>query len=153
MTGQQCGGILGGMATDELRARADSRFNEALQARDLADPRPFYRAALKRLRERDAAEFQRATRQYETVLLPRLADPDSDAITEWVEYGRWLAELEGPGKAVQVAPDGRATPFTPPVEPGSLVLFLPDDPAQPVLVLSLPAHPTPFQEATRDLLV
>ena len=138
---------------DDLRARADERFEHALQQTGARDPRNFFRDMLRDLKAADADAFRRALRYFEETLIPAVADDASDPIAEWLEYGRVLASLTVAGQTVQIDPTGRARPYARPVPPDALVLHLPDNAAKPALVVSLPAKLTPHQRASYDLLV
>ncbi len=138
---------------DDLRVRADARLEDALVRSTLRDPREFYRAGLRRLRERDPAAFERCREHYERVLLPRVAEGTSDPIAEWIAYGLRLAEASGAGRVVAVAPRGRAFPFDESRTEDHLILHLPEDPRTPPLVIGMPRELTPPQRATYELLV
>ncbi|HEX8432480.1 MAG TPA: hypothetical protein VF625_14415, partial [Longimicrobium sp.] len=86
-------------ASDDVRARADARFEAAIQA-GARDPRDFYRDRLKSLRADDAEAFRRALAYYEDQLIPAVAAEGSDAAGEWLEYGRVLATLAAAGRTV-----------------------------------------------------
>lgn len=135
------------------RSRADARLDQALERDALRDPRAFFRHALRRLRERSPGAFEEARRYYEEILLPRVAEETADPVDEWFEYGRRLAELGGPGRIVAIDDAGRAAACAPPLPRNRLVLHLPDDPAEPALVLNLPRALSAPQHATFDLLV
>jgi hypothetical protein len=134
------------------RAAADARLDQALRTTGAADPRAPLRETLRALRLEDAAAFEEALRRFDEVLVPRVAAGEVDPLTEWVEYGRFLAELRGPGSVTAVAPDGRAQSWAPPYRAGSLVLHLPQDNRRRALVLAAPAEPSPAQQATVELL-
>lgn len=141
------------MATQELRDRADRRFEEALKATGSRDPRDFYRKRLKELREQDADAFRRALSYFEERLIPVVAAEGSDPVAEWLEYGRFLAGLVARGTTLQVDPTGLAAPYAPPVPRDHLVVHLPDSSAAKALVVGLPPALSPAQRATYDLLV
>lgn len=141
------------VSTTELRDAADRRFEEALARAGARDPRDFYRQRLRDLRERDAAAYRRAVEYFETRLIPAVADAGSDPLREWLEYGRFLANLVAPGSTVQVDPTGRASDYSPPVPPDHLVLHLPTATREPALVVGLPTQLSVAQRATFDLLV
>jgi hypothetical protein len=141
------------MADADLRARADERFARVLQETGARDPRDFYRKQLVALKAADAAAYRRALAYFEGELIPAVAREDSDPIGEWLEYGRFLATLTGPGRAVQIDAEGRSTPYTRPVPPDALVLHLPERTTAPAVVVGIPATLTPAQRATYDLLV
>lgn len=145
----------------QLRARAEARLAEAARAAGIADPRPAYRERLRVLRQADAAAFDRAIRHYEQTVLPALTE--GDALTAWIEYGRFLAALTAAGATVRIDREGRAAPWATGEQRGAgdpaaggaegLVLFMPEDTAKDVLVLSQPLEPSPAQQATMVLLV
>ncbi|MBX6362604.1 MAG: hypothetical protein IRZ00_01940 [Gemmatimonadetes bacterium] len=137
---------------DSLRARADARLDQALAARRLTDPRDLFRDRLRRLRADDPAAFGRAIDYFEHTLLPRVA-ADAEPITEWIEYGRFLAELTGPGRVLAVDPSGRARAYEPPPGADLLVLFFPDVQTDPVLPLARPRELSAAQQATWELLL
>ncbi|HEX2191279.1 MAG TPA: hypothetical protein VHG51_20380 [Longimicrobiaceae bacterium] len=141
------------MAAQELRERADRRFEEALKTTGARDPREFYRGRLRELRERSPEAFRRALAYFEERLIPAVAAEGSDPMAEWLEYGRFLAGLAAQGKTVQVDPLGRALPYAPPVPGDHLVLHLPDAASERALVVGIPPELSPAQRATYDLLV
>ncbi len=141
------------MSANDLRERADRRFEQALQAGGGRDPRDFYRKRLRELRERSPEAFQRALAYFEQRLIPAVAADDSDPLTEWLEYGRFLAELAAPGTPVQIDRTGRQHPYAPPVPRDHLVLHLPRATTERALVVGLPPELSPAQRATYDLLV
>jgi hypothetical protein len=138
---------------DDLRARADERFERALQQTGARDPRNFFRDMLRDLKAADADAFRRALRYYDETLIPTVADDASDPVAEWLEYGRVLAGLTIPGRTVQIDAGGRARDYGRPVPLDALVLHLPDNAARPALVLGLPPKLSPHQRASYDLLV
>jgi len=141
------------LSNTELRTRADNRFQEALDRTGARDPRDFYRQRLRELRERDADAYERAIRYFEDRLIPAVADQASDPLTEWLEYGRFLAGLVAPGRTVQVDAGGRARDFEAPVGSDRLVLHIPSSTRDAVMVVGLPPQLSPAQRATYDLLV
>lgn len=138
---------------DDLRARADARFERALQQTGARDPRNFFRDMLRDLKAADADAFRRGLRYFEETLIPTVADEASDPVAEWLEYGRVLAALTTPGRTVQVDAVGRARDYARPVPADALVLHLPANAARPALVLGLPPKLSAHQRATYDLLV
>ncbi|MDP9349784.1 MAG: hypothetical protein M3P24_11695 [Gemmatimonadota bacterium] len=139
--------------SDPLRERADRRFEEALKAADARDPRDFYRARLRELKERSPESYRRAVAYYEERLIPAVADEASDPLAEWLEYGRVLVSLTAPGRTVQIDPTGRSRDYARPVPADALVLHLPEGAGQAALVLGLPAKLSPAQRASYELLV
>jgi hypothetical protein len=141
------------MADADLRARADERFARALADAGARDPRDFYRKQLVALKARDREAYQRALAYFEERLIPAVARDDSDAMAEWLEYGRVLATLATPGRTVQIDADGRASDYARPVPVDALVLHLPERTAEPAVVVGIPTTLSPAQRATYDLLV
>jgi hypothetical protein len=137
----------------DLRRRADERFEAALERTGARDPRDFYRERLKELREASSTSFTRATEYFEQKLIPTVADENSDPIGEWLEYGRYLANLLHEGQTVQIDPSGRSVPFRLPAEVDHLVLHLPSSSRVAALAVGLPPRLSPAQRATYDLLV
>lgn len=144
----------GPMAADDLRARADARFDEALRETGARDPRDYYRQRLRALKEADGNAFRRALAYYEDTLIPAVADPATDAIAAWLEYGRVLAALAEPGgRTVVLDESGLSSEYAPPVPPNALVLHLPKTPTRPALIVGIPPTLSPAQRAAHDLLV
>lgn len=141
------------MADEALRARADARFEQALQARGARDPRGFYRERLKEMRERDPAAFRQALQYFEQTLIPTVADEGSDPLAAWLEYGRHLAVLSAAGRTVQIDASGRSAEYAPPVPPDALVLHLPEQSSRPAIVVGIPPELSPAQRAAYGLLV
>ncbi|CAA9347742.1 MAG: hypothetical protein AVDCRST_MAG89-2953 [uncultured Gemmatimonadetes bacterium] len=140
-------------APADLRARADARFEAALQQAGARDPREFYRKQMALLRDENPEAFRRARAYFEDRLIPAVAAEDSDPRAEWLEYGRVLASLAAAGRTVQVDPTGRAAEYARPVAPDHLVLHLPDTPSRPAIIVGIPPKLSPAQKATHDLLV
>lgn len=141
------------MAQEELRTRADQRLDEVLRTTGFADPRRRLREMMRRLRGTDRRSFEKAFDYYENRLVPAVAEPASDPLAEWVEYGRLLANLSHRGRAVQIDPTGRATPWKRPVRSDHLVLHLPGDFVEPATVLLQPARLSTAQTASLRLLI
>jgi hypothetical protein len=135
----------------DSRRRAEARLQAAAAAAGLADPRPWLRERLLRLRGGQPDAFERAIRHYEQNVLPALAA--ADALAAWIEYAAFTARLSAVGQLTAIDATGRARSFVPPVEHGALVVFLPDDPAAAALVAAQPLQPSPAQAAALDLLV
>jgi hypothetical protein len=133
------------------RTSAEHRLAEAAAARGLDDPRPPLRDRLRLLRDRQPEDFDRAVAHYERQVLPGLAA--GEPLDAWLEYARFLGLLTADGRLMVVDDAGAATPFRPPLAPGALVLFLPDDPAADPFIAAAPLRPSPAQRATIDLLV
>ena len=136
---------------EETKARADARLEAALADGDRRDPRPFYRHALRYLRKENPAAFQRALDYFENELIP--ASLAEDPLQAWLEYGQLLAGELGAGRVLDLDDTGRAHTVENAALARGLLLFLPDDPRTPVLVLRYPADATPSQQAAHELLV
>lgn len=125
----------------------------ALAAGGFADMRPVYRAMMRRLKQQDADAFDEATRRYEEVLAPALADEDRDPLAAWIEYGNWLARRLGPGRLVRLDETGLATAAEPEPMSGHVLLFLPDAERDSGIPLLRPSSPSEPQATALDLLV
>lgn len=136
----------------QLRQRAETRLQSAADRLNMRDPRQPYRDRLRLLREQHPDAFDRAVEHYETRVLPELAAAD-DPLDVWMRYGAFLAQLTATGRPWRIDSAGRASSLEPPLAPGDLVLFVPDDTASDVLVMAEPAAPSAAQNATIDLLV
>lgn len=136
-----------------LRELADSRFAAALAETGARDPRDYYRDQLKQLKERDPTAFRSGSEYYEQKLIPAVASEDGDPIAEWLDFGRFLAQLQVEGSAVQIDPTGRASAYRRPVPIQNLVLHLPTSTREPAIPIGLPPELSPSQRATFDLLV
>jgi hypothetical protein len=152
-SGRYAGDISRVSREEELKERAERRFEEARAAAGARDPREFYRQRLRELRARDHAAFAEAVRHYEKVLMPAVAEPDSDPIGEWLEYGRVLASLTAAGETVQIDPSGRAAPYARPVPNDHLVLHMPGSARETGIPVGLPPELSPAQRAAYALLV
>lgn len=141
------------MADTDLRTRADERFARVLQETGARDPRDFYRKQLVALKAADANAYRRALAYYEEQLIPAVAAEGSDPLGEWLEYGRFLATLTGPGRTVQIDAQGRASDYARPVPPDALVLHLPERTTAAAVPVGIPASLTHAQRASYDLLV
>jgi hypothetical protein len=85
---------------------------------------------------------------YNDVLVPNVAS-GNEAIAEWLEYGRLLGELSGPGKSVSIDETGKAHKLGAVI---GLALHLPEDTGIPALRLAVPRDISASQKATLDLL-
>jgi hypothetical protein len=133
-----------------LRTRAEAALVKAAEGQGLADPRPSYRERLRSLRQARPEAFDQAVEHYEQTVLPALAA--GEPLPVWLEYGRYLAGLTTAGKVITVDASGWARPWTRDA-PAGLALFIPEDNAADVMVLSQPMAPSPAQNATLILLV
>src|SRR5690606_23296335 len=135
-----------------LRERAEARLEGALERAALCDPRARFRDWLRSLRARDAAAFDEARRYYEA-LLPGIAEGRTDPIEAWLDYGRRLVELTGPGMVVEIDEDGLAHAEATSHARERLVLYIPTSTREPVRILNLPKRLSEAQRANVDLLV
>ncbi|HET7274034.1 MAG TPA: hypothetical protein VFI91_02575 [Longimicrobiaceae bacterium] len=140
------------MTKHSLRKTADKRLDEALAGGGARDHRDMYRDRLKALRTQDESAFRRALEYYDNTLVPNVAREGSDPLSEWLEYGRFLADLAVTGTTVQVDSTGRAKPYEPPAGAESLILHLPTSPREAALAVGIPLSPSPAQMATYQLL-
>lgn len=140
------------MEPDE-QTRAEERFSRALAEAEARDPREYYRARLKALREADPDAYARAVKHYGETLIPSIASGEAEPLEAWLDYGRLIAALTEEGRTVVIDRDGTAWPYEPPISPDKLVLHLPDNERVKALPVGLPARLSQAQQATYDLLV
>ena len=133
---------------DAAKALAETRTAEALADSPYQDFREVYREHLRWLKEADAQAFAQALSYYNEKLIPNIAG-GSDPLHEWLDYGRTLAKLSGPGKIWGIDESGRAGAES----QGGLLLHLPDDINLRALPLAIPKQLSPHQKSTLDLLV
>lgn len=152
-SGRRAGDIYRVSREDEVKERAERRFEEARAAAGARDPREFYRQRLRELRARDQAAFAEAVRHYEEVLIPAVAEPDSDPVGEWLEYGRVLANLMAAGETLQIDPSGGASPYARPVPGDHMVLHMPTAARETGIPVGLPPELSAPQRAAYALLV
>lgn len=138
---------------EETRARADQRFQEALEETGARDPRDFYRERLRELKGRDPDAYDEGVRHFEEVLIPEVASGEADPLAAWERFGLRLAELTAEGRTVEIDATGRSHGYEPPAASDRMVLHLPHDRKEKALLVSLPAEPSRAQRATYDLLV
>ena len=125
----------------------------ALARSTFEDPRPAFRDRLRLFREEQPDAFAAALQYYENVLVPAVAATESEPLSEWVQYGRRLGELSGPGRTMAIDATGRARPHGSDAREGELLLHIPHDTATQVLALAVPRNLSAAQQATLDLLV
>ena len=135
------------------RKEADRRFEEALDATGARDPRDFYRKALRELKERNPAGYDRAVNHFQTSLVPSIAAGEVEPLGAWREYGRLIAEVFEEGQTVAIDEVGKSLPYDPGTPMDWLVLHLPKGKGSRAILVSLPPEPSPAQRATYDLLV
>lgn len=136
-----------------VRDEADRRFVEALKNSGARDPRDFYRDALRELRKVNSAGYDRAVTYFQDVLIPAIANGESEPLRAWRNYGRLIRELTAPGRTVAIDASGRSQPFESDAPLDLLVLHLPDTKGGRALLVSLPPETSSAQKATYDLLV
>jgi hypothetical protein len=136
----------------DLVARGNRRTAEALERAGLDDPRPALRNLLRDLKAADREAFAEATRRYQEVLVPSLADDAEDPATAWLEYGCWLAQRTSPGEVVEIDSTGRARPAGMTPREGLLFLHLPSDSKRKAIVLLVPREASVPQRETIGLL-
>lgn len=108
---------------------------------------------MRALRDQDGEAFDEARRYYEETLLPRVAEEGTDPIEEWLDYGRRLAEMSGPGELVEIDEEGRARVAATPATRDRLILYLPASPREPGRIINLPVRLSAAQRANVDLLI
>jgi len=138
--------------TDPARA-ADTRLEEALEARGARDPRDFYRDRLRTLKDADPEGYREAVAYYTDTLIPEVAGGEVDPLEAWTRYGLFLARTVAEGRTVSVDGSGRAQAPADPPEADHLLLHLPDDAGERALLVALPPSLTEAQRATYDVLV
>ena len=134
---------------DTAKARVESRTAEAIAAGPYEDFREAYRERLRWLKDARAQAFSQAVASYER-LVADVAN-GGDPIEKWLEYGRQLGELSGPGKVIGIDETGREVPVS--GSGNQLILHLPDDISVPALPLAIPRQLSVHQKSTLDLLV
>jgi hypothetical protein len=138
--------------TRVTKQQADARLEARCAELGLADARVPYRELLKALRARDAEAYARATAHYEQQVLPALGGA-GDALAAWIDYGRVIGEMLGPGRMLTIDATGAARSWRPPLAAGEMVLYVLDDGARGSFVAASPIEPSAAQRATIGLLV
>lgn len=131
---------------------ASDRTESALKAGGYADMRPVYREVLRRIRQREPAAFEEATKRYEETLVPALSGGEEDPVAVWTTYGAWLAGKLAPGRVVRLDESGLALEAEPRPVPGQVLLYLPDEQSEPAIALVRPSDPSSAQKAALELL-
>lgn len=139
--------------TETMQDEADRRLEAALAEHGARDPREFYRAQLRELREANAQGYQDAVAYYRDTLLPAIARDGKEPLAAWTDYGHALATLRAPGRTVAVDASGKAGAFQSPHALGDLVLHLPQEQRMKAILVALPPQLSPAQRATYDWLV
>ena len=136
----------------ESKEAIERRTEAAFAASAWRDPRADYRALLRHLREQDATLFETAVAEYEARVVARVAQPDADPVTAWLDYGHRLAELAGRGRTVVVDAEGRSSDATGDPSQPALHLHLPADESAAAIVVAEPRDASPAQRAAIALL-
>jgi hypothetical protein len=137
---------------DTAKAQVEARTAEAITNGPYQDFREDYRDRLRWLKETNPQGFSKALTYYNDILAANIA-AGHDPLREWVEYGRTLAKLSGPGRVYSIDETGRAVPAADFADPNGLMLHLPDDTNVRALPLAVPRELSAAQRATLDLLV
>lgn len=138
---------------EAMRIEADRQFEEALESTGARDPRDFYRAALRQLKEGNPEGYAQAVDHYQNVLCPSVASGEAEPLGAWREYGRLIAEMTGSGQTLSIDESGRSEVYSSETPLDRMVLHLPDAKGSRGIVVSLPPTLSPPQRATYDLLV
>lgn len=139
--------------TDDLRKKADARFEAALTATGARDPRDYYRSQLRELKQSNPQGYADAVAYYQSTLVTSIAEQDADPLRAWQSFGLRLAQFIAAGRAVAVDADGRSRPFEAPGNAGDMILHLPDARNRRALLVGLPPEPSAAQMATYNWLV
>lgn len=137
---------------ETLRKEADRRFEAVLESSAARDPRDFYRKALRELRAVNPDGYAQAVNYYQEVLVPSIANGESEPLWAWREYGHLIAKVTAPGRTVAIDETGRSHPFDSDGPMDRLVLHLPDGKGGRAILVSLPPTPSPAQRAAYELL-
>ncbi len=137
---------------EALRKEADRRFEAALEKSGSRDPRDFYRKALRELREVNPGGYSRAVSHFQDVLVPSIANGESEPLWAWREYGLLIAEVTVSGRTVAIDETGLSHPFDSDAPMDRLVLHLPHAKGGRAILVSLPPTLSPAQRAAHDLL-
>ena len=137
---------------DTAKAQIETRTAEAIENGPYEDFRQAYRDHLRWLKETSPRGFSNALKYYNDILAANIA-AGHDPLGEWLEYGRTLAQLSGPGKVYRIDETGRALPVTDVAGSRGVLLHLPDDINVRAFPLAIPRTLSPHQRATLDLLV
>ena len=136
----------------DLQTEADRRLMAVLAQLGARDPRDFCRDQLRDLKRIDRGAYEEAAAYYRDTLVPSVAN-GADPLPAWTEYGRRLAALWAPGRAMMVDRLGIAAPYESPAPHDQLVLHLPDSSRKRPVVVGAPADLSRAQRATFNLLV
>lgn len=138
---------------EELKEKADERFERALDESGARDPRDYYRRQLRELKARNPEAYREGVRHFEEELLPKVASGDAEPLAAWERFGLRIAELTAEGRAVEIDRTGRSHAYDPPADRERMVLHLPHDKKEKALLVSLPPDPSTAQKAAYDLMV
>jgi hypothetical protein len=137
----------------QLHARADQIFDEALARTGAKDPREFYRKRLRDMKADNPDAYREAVGYYEEELVPSIAEAGDDPLTAWRRFGCRVAELTVAGTPVEIDTTGQRLPYAPPTPADRMVLHIPEGSKGRALVVGLPSELSSAQLATYDLLV
>ena len=137
---------------DTAKGQVDVRTAEAINNGPFQDFRETYRQQLRWLKETNPQGFSQALNYYNDVLARNIAAGYAPLL-EWLEYGRTLAQLSGPGTVYSIDEGGRAQPAGELSGETNMLLHLPDDSNARVFPIAMPRALSPAQQATFDLLV
>jgi hypothetical protein len=136
-----------------MQEQADTLLNEALAETGAPDPRPRYRQLLSELKRQDPAAYDQAVARFRDVVLPAIARRETDPLSAWLDYGRYLAERLASGRTLTVDEHGRSSPLAGPSSWKDLILHVPADARVRAILIGEPPRPSSAQRATIDLLV
>ncbi|HEY0809497.1 MAG TPA: hypothetical protein VGD49_05010 [Longimicrobiales bacterium] len=137
---------------DTAKHQVEARTAEAIDQGPYEDFRQAYRDHLRWLKETNPQGFSKALGYYNDILAANIA-AGHDPLSEWLEYGRTLAKLSGPGTVYRIDSTGRASAASDVSALGDVILHLPDDTRVRALPLAIPRELSAPQRATLDLLV
>jgi hypothetical protein len=137
---------------DTAKNQVEARTAEAIDQGPYEDFRQAYRDHLRWLKDTNPQGFSKALSYYNEILATNIA-AGHDPLSEWLEYGRTLGKLTGPGTLYRIDETGRASPATDVSGSGDVLLHLPDDTNVRALALAIPRQLSASQRATLDLLV
>ncbi len=137
----------------EMQQRADVLYQAALDESGARDPREYYRERLKGLKEVSTEAYDQAVSYYRDELIPSIANGSVDPVGAWLKYGKLVAELTVPGKAVLIDRTGRSAAHEGDGNSDEMILHIPSGKGGRAVLVGLPSDPSSAQMATFDLLV
>jgi len=136
----------------EATERVQNLTAEALGDAGLEDPRPAYRKLLVHLKSIDADGFAEATRRFNEILVPDVANGSVPPLEAWLTYARWVCDRIRPGRIVAIDMSGRALDDADRLAADTVLIHLPDEASATAIVLATPSRPSASQQATVELL-